>query len=352
MAIKYRDMEKEEAAATGKLARSCFPFYYRLFMGKFRNAVLAVEDDRIVGGAVYHAVETGKGNFGCLEFGFTAAGNRGKGIGRETYSRALQKLEEKGCRNDGAIVLNDNSASWGLLSDMGFSRGTALSLIPVFGLAGALKIWFETGFPFVPGAELWLRGIEKPQDPGSLTAVILTLVLNLALFAAAGLVHGGALEPVDFAAVTGLLLLRIFAGFIFTLPAGERFSYRFWRSGILIPVIVFLVGGVFPIGGDFYPAKQKWYYNRENRKLGLIGAGSWLAVIAAAAAFILARELWPGFFNMIDVLKKWIYMLLIFHCVPFLLESWPGNRVLHWNRAVFIIFEVVSIGLLVQIFAG
>ena len=53
--------------------------------------------------------------------------------------------------------------------------------------------------------------------------------------------------------------------------------------GLLIPVIVVLIGGIYPIGGDFYPADEKWSSFRLRKQLGLIGLGSWISVAALSA---------------------------------------------------------------------
>ena len=347
--IEYREMRPDEASAVLKLARSVFPFFYRLFMRHFRNAVIAVENGRIIGGAVWHRFRAGKNIFGYLDFGFTEKGQQGRGIGRETYTRAIDKMKAKKCETVGAMVLCDNTSSWKLLADKAFVRADRKTLVKKHGWMGALKIFFETAFAFSPGADLWISGAEEKKKSSAVEMLLLVLFSAFIAFAQGFYLHGGQ-GPFTVPAVILIYILRILLSRMFTAGLHEKMDFRFWRSGLMITFIVFFAGGVYPPGGDFYPAKQRWSYNRYKKTLGLAGFGGWLAVIILAAVFLVIENNFPGLYSMISGAEKWLYMMLILNCVPFIMESWPGARVWKWNKIIFVIALAVSLVLLFFIF--
>jgi len=348
--VEYRDMKPEEAEETMKLARGAFPFWYRLFIWSFKKAIVSVEDGEITGGAARHEIKTKKGNFGYLDFGFTAKESRGKGIGRETYTRSLERLGKDGCRTSGAIVLCDNTASWGLLADNGCTRASAGRLAREFGLLGALKIWFETAFLFVPGAELWMTGEDRKRSQTQAAEMSAFLFLNPLLALLQGLFWNGTPDFNTAGFVFCLMLLTLLFSWVPFRSSGLSVKFRFWRSGLLIPVFVFLSGGVYPLGGGFSPADEKWNYSRVRKPLGHSGFGAWLAAITAGCFLLYIKYFAPQQLPNFQGSFRWVYMLLIFNCFPILLESWPGSRLLKWNKAVFILLAGISVVLLVLIF--
>ncbi len=349
--IEYRDMCEEESSVVLKLARSVFPFFYRLFMRHFKNAVIAVENGRIIGGAVWHRFRAGKNIFGYLDFGFTEKGQQGRGIGRETYTRAINKMKAEKCKTLGALVLCDNTSSWKLLADRGFVRADRKTLVERHGWTGAIKIFFETAFAFSPGADIWITEAEEKKR-SSVSEMMLLVLLSAFIALAQGLYLYRQSAFYTAAAVLTVYAFRILLSYLFSIKIRKNLTFRFWRSGLLITAIVFFAGGVYPPGGDFYPSDVRWSYSKHRKQLGLIGLGGWLAVIILAAVFLTTEKLFPGFSLMVSGVEKWLYMLLIINCVPFIMESWSGARVWKWNKIVFTAMASVSIVLLIFIFTN
>ncbi|MBI9105794.1 MAG: GNAT family N-acetyltransferase [Spirochaetales bacterium] len=350
MNIEYRNMNPEEAKETMALARRVFPFWYSLFIWGFKDAVVAVDDGKIVGGAAWHIIKTKVGTFGYLDFGFTDKDYRGMGIGRETYTRVMNHLKEAGCDSYGALVLSDNTASWTLLADNGCSRSSGGCLRRKYGFFGALKIQFETAFVFAPGGELWKTGEEAKAMQSSAVSIIIFLLANCALALLTGFRQGRGLDLFDAGTVAALLSFRLLVTRLFIGRSETPLRFSFWRSGWMLPVFVLISGGVFPLGGDFYPAERKWSYADFRRKAGMGGLGSWLSVLLAAVFLLYVKYNLPDLLLLFDGIYQWIYMLLIFNAVPIVCESWPGNRVLSWNKGLFIGLAAFSVLILVLIF--
>lgn len=350
MSIDYRDMRPDEAKETMALCRRVFPFWYRLFIWGFKDAVVAVDSGRIVGGASWHVIKTKRGGFGYLDFGFTDKNYRGRGIGRETYTRVMNKFKEAGLDSAGAIVLSDNTASWTLFADNGCSRSTTGGLIRQYGFFGALKIWFETALVFAPGGELWKTGAAPEPRLTSALSIIVFLLANCALALLTGLRQGSCPDLTTTGLVAAFMLLRLFIIRLFIGKTEMPLRFSFWKGGMMLPLIVLLAGGLFPLGGDYYPSAEKWGYRSFCKKAGLGGFGSWLSVLAAAAGLLSVKYLKPELTPVFKGIFQWIYMMLIFHMLPFLLESWPGARVLRWSRGLFTVLTVLSGVILVLLF--
>jgi hypothetical protein len=223
-------------------------------------------------------------------------------------------------------------------------------LFRAFGIFGALKIWFETAFLFVPGAELWVTGEEKEGLTFSVSNIALFLLLNPLLALFQGLLRNGEPDINTAGFVFCLMLLTLLLSWVPLRSSGLPAKFTFWKSGLLIPVFVFLSGGVYPLGGGFYPSADKWNYSHVRKQMGHSGLGAWLAVIAAAGFLLYIKHFEPQLLSIFQDSFRWVYMLLIFNSVPVLLESWPGSRVLKWNKAVFYSLSGISVVMLVLIF--
>lgn len=347
--LEYRDMNPDESLAVLKLARSVFPFFYRLFMHGFKNAVIAVSGGRIVGGAVWHRFRAGGKIFGYLDFGFTDKDYRGLGIGRETYTRAIRKMNEKKCDAVGALVLCDNTPSWKILAENGFVRADYKTLLKRFGLRGTVKVCFETAYAFVPGAELWISDGEYKKRSSISEAALLIGSAGMIAFLQGLYLRG---DKIIFAllSVSAVYLSRIVFARLLSSGSGAKLRFRVWRSGMMMPVIVFFSGGIYPIDGGFYPDSELWNYRDYRKRLGRAGLGAWLSTLILTGVLLVLHRTVPDAFSMVSGAGNWLYMMLIFDCLPFLLESWPGARVWKWSKTIFFIMFSISILTLIMLF--
>ena len=367
MNIEYSNLETNSENREARLlgCRCFMPFYVFFFLSRFKNAVLAKAGGRIVGAVSWSRMKIQDRSVGYLAFGFTGRKYRGRGIGRETYSRAFRAAggAETGASSDAAgaagskvapvtaMILDDNYPSWSLFKSLGGRPAGAPDLIRAFGFGGFLRIAFESGYFFAPGGSLWSSGIETSGQRRSLTAVLIYLAINIA---AAGLYvaryRAAAYIPALIAVIFIFRLAVAASAAALSGISGNSLRFRFNSSGWLLPLILAAFGSYMPFSGNFYPSEDGWKDSRTRRRLGICGLAGWLGSMAALIAVVFAGRsgllptgpyqtlFWPS------------YMLLVYDSAFFLMESMNGARVYRWNRPLCIGIFCLSLVILIGVF--
>ncbi len=343
MNLEYRLMRPEEAPAVQTLIRSCFSYFYYAMVEKPKEAVIALDGDRIVGGSVFKTIKLKDKGIGYLEWGFTDSEYRGKGIGRTCYKQALDLMSNAGCSDLTSMVLDDNSASWRQFSHEGFKRITLMQAISRYGLGGTFKLWFSTFSVFAMGSSLWFSSEKDPiveRRDTTLTSYLMILLCNLLIILGKGLLLGRSFQAnaMTFLAFVCFLSIMVSLKFLIISPK-MRPVLRMWRTGQFIPIIVMLLGGVFPFYGDVYPDKGNDWDVREYRKIfGISSAVCWVITALFSVASTILPE--SRFFY---ALSNYAVMFLFLNILTIIFESFDGARVLRWNKTIYYVLTVISI---------
>ena len=141
MSIEFREMMPNEANIVNKVGHSSFGIVEALFMPKPKHAVLAVENEEILGGIAYKILSGKAGRkIGFIETAFVAKNHVGKGMGNKLYQAATKSLKDRGCDTVITMVRDDNIASWKAFVNNGYNRVTFIQII---GQLGLVVLWLE-----------------------------------------------------------------------------------------------------------------------------------------------------------------------------------------------------------------
>ena len=103
--MEIRKMKKEEKREVKKIAVKAFSFFEGLFIGTPKEAIVAVIDNKIVGGITYKNID----NSIYIDFAFVDPKHQGKNIGKELYRETFKQLNTPIMT---ALVKDDNVASF------------------------------------------------------------------------------------------------------------------------------------------------------------------------------------------------------------------------------------------------
>jgi len=134
MEIQVRNMRPEESYAAVKLAKKSFGIIERLFITKPEAALVAVSDDKIVGGVFYTIKVSGEKKCGIIDFIFTDSAFQGRGTGKLLCEECIRILMEQGCDSLISFIQGDNAASWKIFMKNGFVRSSILKAIKLLGI--------------------------------------------------------------------------------------------------------------------------------------------------------------------------------------------------------------------------
>lgn len=351
MDISYRAMEKKDVKETRRLVIKCFPVFYILFIAtsSFKNAVLAVFDNVIVGGAAWYNIKVGSRTVGYIEFGFTHKDFQGKGIGKETYTRAVEASRDAGADYVSAIVLGDNTSSWKLFQRQGFVKAGFFDIFKMFGIAGIIKLYLGTGLAFMPGAWLWVSDQENAPRQKPATALVSYLcfsaLLGFLLSNRRGFTPG---ESALFAAlIFAVMLFRTACTAITALPLRQKYHFQLSTSGLFLQLMLAgVVGTFFPQQGRFYPKADDWDAWRLRRPLGILGLVTWLSTPILISVITIFNQVLPLPQNLISPLLSSLVTLTALDSAFFLMEEMAGHRVWQWNKGIYLLTLGVVIGLI------
>lgn len=346
-----RDAEAHEALV---LSKKAFGLLEGTFIPKPKTGIVAVFDDKIVGGVFYKIATYGKKKLGTIDFIFVDPSVHGKGVGKQLYEYAVIFLWEQGCDALAAIVRDDNIASWGIFVNGGFVRAGLPKLARLLGLSGIAKMFLTTygvsiGYECyiaLPGREETLIYEKSASSAGQILAYI-TINLSIVAFLLFVIEHG-----LSFLAAS----LFVFSSCVLTGYTGTLLSKHKWRfrlvaggAGIcLLGIITMLVFKVFcfiPLVGNWYPHK---YENSPHfkRDMAINAIFVWAYLLALSAITIITDTFTP-FLTYVSYIAS---ILLIIRCIPFdPATSYGGGRVFQWNKLVYGIFAAASVSIIVLV---
>ena len=89
--IIIRRMEAGEAAEVRRIGRRAFKGLESLWVGKPKQAVVAVKEDKIIGAVLYKFLESSKGKAGYFDYAFVDPDYHGQGVGGVLYKARDRK---------------------------------------------------------------------------------------------------------------------------------------------------------------------------------------------------------------------------------------------------------------------
>lgn len=345
--IVLRDMQPHEANMLYEIAKQSFSPLEAMGASKPKQAIVAMAGDAVAG-AVFMKEFTAKDGTktGYLDLGFVVQEHRGKGIGNRLYGAAIDRLTESGCTTLSAMVKDDNVASFGLLQRRGFMTCGFLEFLSIFGLQLGLTIWLRTMFCIACGMQFWTNHQTKPKQ--CIPEMILFVGLNtlfVALRQCLDVLAGGVFWPGALLSSVFVLCFVIITGYLGTLLSKEKWHFRMPRGGLLLSFAIALMGSFFPLLGRWYPAKLE-LSEKQKRDLGVESVVSWVSLLL----LIIVSSLLGASHAFWMYTARSVFVLLLFRMVPiYPFEHMGGKRVLDWNRTVFAVLTVVTLGCFVLI---
>lgn len=345
--VTFREMREGESKSLYRLARRSFNFMEALAALEPKRALVA-EVNGEVAGAMFLKIYQGRGGrkTGYLDLAFVVPAYQGQGIGGRLYPAAIAQLREAGCECIGAMVKDDNVASWGLLARQGFGWVSFLQYFRQLGLLHGLMMAIRTLFFVACGMNFWTDQPQARQTHGSLREILLAFLLMLGFQCARQglrLLRGGPLRPEEWTAGLLVMAVSVLGGWLGTRIAGETWRFQVPRGGVAISFVLMLFGTYYPMLGHWYP--EAWEKGAAGQKrLGLAAMVEWMAL---ALLFLLASLLFPASL-LGELVATYASILLIFHVLaiyPF--EYFGGRRVLNWNLPLFVVMTLLTIGLFI-----
>ena len=348
MDIIIREMQQSDAKEAVKVARSAFGIVGYVLIRNPKSGVVAVVDDRIVGGAFYYTKNSGAKKIGVVSFLFSDPKFQGHGIAGKVLDRCIAELWAEGFDGLISYVQDDNVGSWAAFEKRGFVKTSILKSIKALGGSTAIKsqLFFTETFAFCVGADFYMALPDKEatkkyeRNDKSIIQIALFVLMNLIFLP---LLIANAYDPVmAISSIACVLAGASIAGWIGTWFTGRAWRFRLTQGGFIITPLLALFT-FFPMIGNWYPVK---YENtpkfRSDMALNSILVWLFLFVIMISNMFIDNLVL-EGMQNVSAI-------LLIYRCIPILpFSSYGSGRVYNWNKAVFAIFAIASI-LLVFVF--
>jgi GNAT superfamily N-acetyltransferase len=341
MDLQIRKMKPEESKEIKSIGRKAFKGFEKLTIPKPKKAMVAELNGEIVGAILYKILKVKDLKIGYVKFAFIDPKAQGKGVGKRLYQESINHLYNLGCDYVGAIVKDDNVASWGLFLKFNIKRISILGMIKELGLYATLRTIFSTPFFVAVGMEYYLGAKDKTIETDKQNnswQILAYLLINLVFFIAIAFRFENFLIAI--LAMLCILVGSVFSGFLGTLFSRRRFHFRLNDGGFIVTLITNLTGGILPLIGNWYPDKYE-KSNNFKRALGIVALFKWLFLIAVA---------WSGFFItdlpvIVEVMTFIASNLLVFYMLPFYpFESFAGGRVWQWNKLCFVAMVALSIG--------
>ena len=344
MGITFRSMNNDEAPELKKLARKSFGFIEGLFVTKPKTALVAIIDEKIVGGFIYKVEICNGKKIGFASFLFTDPVFQGQGIGKQICDKGIQYLWEIGCDNLVTLVRDDNVASWGTFEKNGFVLTNFQKVASFIGLFGAIKLFVKSSYGLYGiGHDFYIASSEEQsvsfyRKEGTITQVIIYVLLNTLLFLPFVIIAQNIFSLLMSSAMVFFGI--VFAGYIGTLFSKRKWNFRFTGGGAFLYFILNIIPNLFfPVIGNWYPIR---YENTPNfkRDMAVNVISVWLFLLCL---LILGKSI--EFVPMLFIhVPNIVSVIIILKCLPVpVFESGGFGRIFKWNKVVLGLLVIASI---------
>ncbi|MGM0421125.1 MAG: GNAT family N-acetyltransferase, partial [Bacillota bacterium] len=289
--IKIRRMTASDKKRVDEIVRGSFPLAASLFFKPKPVTLVAVIENRVVGGVVLGRFSYGRNKqAGILYWLFTAPEARREGAARALVEEASNRLFAQGCQEIFACIEGYNSASASIFFSASFKRLSAWQQFMKYGYY-ALNIWWNSHHVFDLGHQLWVleqEGFKEKVPRQPYLSWLVNLIVSTVIFLTA-LVRSDMIELSPIAGVYGLLSLALTyglregAGLAAAKGSDLDLEYYPWESGQTIALLIAGAFGSFlPVPGAFYPREAGWHYQEKLPELARQALASTGIVLVAA----------------------------------------------------------------------
>ncbi|MGL4737243.1 MAG: GNAT family N-acetyltransferase [Cellulosilyticaceae bacterium] len=339
--VTIRKMAAHEANQVRKIARSAFDGIEKLFVGRPKEAMVAVMDGQIVGGILIKYMESGDQKVGYIDIAFVHPKYQGQGIGRILYRETVTYLWEQGCTSLSGIVKDDNVGSWQLFLDNGFKRISIREGVGQLGFKGMCMQYIKTPLWMSNGMAFYLatkEGTVNQKEPQTVSQIALYLAANLIMMLLVGWQVGDGLG-FYIGAYGTVLVLHVLMGYIGTLFSKRQWHFRLNSGGAALVALISAIGGLYPMIGNWYP---KHYESSKafQKDMGVVALWGWIGMICmtTVASFLQPYHLFWEDLNTFGI------VFLLYKMIPvYPLEGYGGRRVYTWHKGIHILLSVLSV---------
>ncbi|MGL4106815.1 GNAT family N-acetyltransferase [Clostridium sp. LP20] len=339
--ITIRKMKAEEGQAVKKTGAKAFLGAERLFVSKPKEAMVAIIDEKIVGGMVFKYTIAKDKKIAYIDFAYVDPDYHNQSVGRQLYKESFEYLWSEGCTAIITMVKDDNVASWKSLLNNGFSQVSLLEATKELGVELMLKEYFATTAFMSNGMEFYLmvKGKEvKPKKVETITQIGFYLLANFLLLILGFLLNNRSNWGMYILAYIGLLASGVFISYLGSLLSKRKWKFRVNSCGAV--VVAFInIGAAYPLIGNWYPES---YENTKEfkRDMGIPALLEWifLLVILVGSKIIMPQHILVKYLSQI---ASTFIMYRILAIYPF--ESFGGGRVYRWNKLLYLMMSIISV---------
>lgn len=344
MDLTFRIMDKSEAFELEKLAKKSFGLIEGIFVTRPKTALVAILDEKIIGGFVYQIQVIGSKKIGYISFLFTDPAFHRQGVGKRLCDEGFRHLWKEGCNALATVVRDDNAASWGIFVKNGFVMASLTKMISFLGFLGIIKLCLKTTYGIHSiGHDFYIALNDENSSSifkkeGGIGQIIIYILINILLVLP---IMTRTLNILSFAMSSAFIFLGIvLAGYIGTLFSKQKWSFRFTSGGGLLYLAAKIIPGFFiPLIGGWYPLRyENTSVFRRDMAINVIVVWIFLLGIVVASVFV---DNFPQYLKLAPFLAS---VLLVLKCLPIpVFESTGFGRVFKWNKIVFLLLATASI---------
>lgn len=344
--VVIRKMKSEEALEVKRLGQKAFIGVERFCVGKPKEAMIAIVNDKIVGGMIIKYIIANDKKFGYIDFAFIDPDYHNQGIGRKLYKETFEYLWNEGCTAISAMVKDDNVASWKLFLNNGFSQTSIVQATRELGIALMLKQYFTTPTFLSNGMEFYLKIKDrevKPKKVKTKTQIGLYLLANAFFMLLSFLLVDRLSFRIYLTAYISVLAGGVIFSYIGTLFSKRRWKFRVNSCGAVVVALI-NIGTVYPLIANWYPEK---YENTKEfkRDMGICALYEWVFLLGVTI-LAMVMETQYLFFKPLGQLASGLLVYRILAIYPF--ESYGGARVYRWNKVLYLIMSIISAVLIMR----
>ncbi|MDD5936419.1 MAG: GNAT family N-acetyltransferase [Clostridiales bacterium] len=335
MDIVIRKMEPQEAKAVYNLGLKTFHSMEGIFMGKPKQAIVAVSGEEIVGGITYSTHKYKDGVLGYVDYAFVNDKYHGRGIGSKLYTAAVRELNGFGCTQVISLVRGDNPGSFMLFERQNMQRCSMGEAKRLLGTSGWLYLLFRSVLSWGPAMDCYLSNAKKKCD--GISQFFLYLLVNLA-FLLLGIMVYKEQMPLALAGAGTVMIVGSILGASICLSEKGQYHFRLSTGGGYVTAIVSALGGFFPMFGKWYPQKFDGS-EKQKAELGVSAIIEWVGILLL---YVAMKEGFSGN-AYAESVAYYSSVMTVFRMIPtFPFNEYGARRVYSYNKGQYAVLWILS----------
>ncbi len=337
--IIVRKIKNEEREELLKLIRKSCSLIKKLFVMNYKNSMVAIVDNKIVGGITYKIINCDNKKIVYISNYFIDKNYKKKEIIKKLYKDTIINIRKEKVDGITAFSESDCDDTIKALMDNGLKQTSFIDLIKKIGFINAIKYYFMTPFSFAIGMDFYTDMKEVKEKKSQIFQLLMFLLLNLVLTIPIWVrtlkVHTSNFIALFLAYIT-ILLVSLITRYIGVLTTKERWNFHISNGGFIINLLVNFLSFPYMINGNWYP--QKYENSKEfNEKLARLELIKWFVFLFLPFLY----------FSDIVYLKKVAqlsFIYLIFFIIPiYPFDYFGGGRIYRYSKKIWTIVLVVTL---------